>query len=138
MSTPPRGGSPPWTRVTHELVEEVLRTALALEDVMTALLEELPEGAFPGEDNARVLLEMVVGSVHPGGPRRRRPRLRTATALVGAIRERVLADLRAAADLAESADEGLPPLAPHAPPAPRPRRNTPADHQEILKSEVLR
>jgi hypothetical protein len=86
---------------TRELVEEVLRTALALEDVMASLLEELPEGAFPGEDNARVLLEMVVGSVHPAalaaGPRD----CRTATALVGAIRERVIADLRTAAELAK-------------------------------------
>jgi hypothetical protein len=86
---------------TRELVEEVLRTALALEDVMSSLLEELPDGAFPGEDNARVLLEMVVGSVHPAalaaGPRD----CRTATALVGAIRERVLADLRTAAELAK-------------------------------------
>jgi hypothetical protein len=87
--------------MTRDLVEEVLRTALALEDVMASLLEELPEGAFPGEDNARVLLEMVVGSVHPAaaaaGPRD----CRTATALVGAIRERVLDDLRTAAELAK-------------------------------------
>ena len=83
---------------TRELVEEVLLTALALEDVMTALLAEIPEGAFPGEDNARVLLEMVVGSVHPAaraaGPRD----CRTATALVAAIRERVLTDLHTAAE----------------------------------------
>jgi hypothetical protein len=89
---------------TRELVEEVLRTALALEDVMSALLEELPERAFPGEDNARVLLEMVVGSVHPAaaaaGPRD----TRIAIALVAAIRERVLADLRTAAELAKERD----------------------------------
>jgi hypothetical protein len=85
---------------TRELVEEVLRTALALEAVMASLLEDLPEDAFPGEDAALVLLEMVVGSVHPAaaaaGPRA----CRTATALVGAVRERVLADLRTAAELA--------------------------------------
>jgi hypothetical protein len=86
---------------TRELVEEVLRTALALEDVMTALLDELPDHAFPGQDNAHVLLEMVVGSVHPAaraaGPRD----CHVATALVGAIRERVIADLRTAAELAK-------------------------------------
>lgn len=85
---------------TRDLVEEVLRTALALEDVMVSLLEDLPDGAFPGEDNGLVLLEMIVGSVHPAttaaGPRD----TRTATALIGAIRERVLADLRAAAAIA--------------------------------------
>src|ERR1700749_3046859 len=84
---------------TRDLVEEVLLTALALEDVMSALLDEIPEGAFPGEDNAHVLLEMVVGSVHPAaraaGPRD----CQTATALVAAIRERVLNDLHTAAEL---------------------------------------
>ena len=90
---------------TRELVEEVLRTALALEDVMVSLLEDLPETAFPGEDNGLVLFEMVVGSVHPAavaaGPRD----CRTATALVGAIRERVLADLRTAAQIAREREQ---------------------------------
>jgi hypothetical protein len=86
---------------TRELVEEVLRTALALEDVMSALLDELPERAFPGEDNARVLLEMVVGSVHPAVTAAGPCDTRTAIALVAAIRERVLADLRTAAELAK-------------------------------------
>ena len=85
---------------THELVEEVLLTAIALDDVMGALLDEIPEGAFPGDDNARVLLEMVIGSVHPAaraaGPRG----VSTTIALVAAIRERVLTDLRAAAEQA--------------------------------------
>jgi hypothetical protein len=90
--------------MTRELVEEVLRTALALEDVMSSLLEELPEAAFPGDDNARVLLEMVVGSVHPAALAAGRRDCRTATALVGAIRERVLADLRTAAELAKDRD----------------------------------
>ena len=85
---------------TRELVEEVLRTALALEEVMTSLLDELPEGAFPGTDNAHVLLEMVVGSVHPAARAAGTRDCRTATALVGAVRERVLDDLRAAAELA--------------------------------------
>jgi hypothetical protein len=97
----PRPSPPLQLDLTRDLVEEVLRTALALEDVMASLLEELPEGAFPGEDNARVLLEMVVGSVHPAaaaaGPRD----CRTATALVGAIRERVIDDLHTAAELAK-------------------------------------
>jgi hypothetical protein len=71
--------------VARELVEEVLRTAMALEDIVVSLLEDLPAGAFPGEE--------------PGVAAGRR-NTRTATALVGAIRERVLADLRVAAVLA--------------------------------------
>src|SRR5215475_11694331 len=85
---------------TRDLVEEVLRTAMALEDIVVSLLDDLPDDAFPGEDPGLVLLEMIVGSVHPAtlaaGPRD----TRTATALVVAIRERVLADLRTAAALA--------------------------------------
>jgi hypothetical protein len=84
---------------TRDLVEEVLLTALALEDVMSALLEEIPEGAFPGEDNAHVLLEMVVGSVHPAARAAGAHDCQIATALVAAIRERVLTDLHTAAEL---------------------------------------
>jgi hypothetical protein len=69
--------------ITRDLVEEVLLTALALEDVMGALLDEIPEGAFPGEDNAHVLLEMVVDPrARPHRPPRRRrnvPRSRLVT-----------------------------------------------------------
>jgi hypothetical protein len=97
-----REGTDP--EATRELVEEVLRTAMALEDVVVSLLDSLPDGAFPGEDGGLVLLEMIVGSVHPAalaaGPRD----TRTATALVVAIRERVLADLHTAATLIEERD----------------------------------
>jgi hypothetical protein len=75
---------------TRALVEEVLRTAMALEDVTVSLLED------PG----LVLLEMIVGSVHSAAVAAGSRDVRTATALVGAIRERVLADLRTAAALA--------------------------------------
>jgi hypothetical protein len=85
---------------TRVLVEEVLRTALALEDVMVSLLDDLPAGAFPDEDPGLVLLEMVVGSIHPAAVAAGAHECRVATALVGAIRERVIEDLRVAADLA--------------------------------------
>jgi hypothetical protein len=91
---------------TRDLVEEVLRTAMALEDVMVSLLNDLPAGAFPGEDPGLVLLEMVVGSVHPAAVAAGARDVRTATALVGAIRERVLADLRAAAAIASERERG--------------------------------
>jgi hypothetical protein len=86
---------------TRALVEEVLRTAMALEDVIVALLDDLPDGAFPDDDPGLVLLEMIVGSAHPATVAAGSGDTRTATALVGAIRERVLADLRAAATLAQ-------------------------------------
>jgi hypothetical protein len=88
-------------QTTRELVEEVLRTALALEDIIVSLDESLPKGAFPGEDSTHVLMEMVVGSVHPAARAAGECDCRVATALVGAIRERVIDDLHAAAELAE-------------------------------------
>jgi len=100
MARPARA-APLDLETTRELVEEVLRTALTLEDVISTLLEELPAAAFPGEDPALVLLEMVVGSVHPAASAAGARDCRTATALVGAIRERVIADLRTAAELAK-------------------------------------
>jgi hypothetical protein len=92
---------------TRDLVEEVLRTAMALEDVVVSLLEDLPANAFPDEDPGLVLLEMIVGSVHPAAVAAGRRDTRTATALVAAIRERVLADLHAAAVLAAEREEDM-------------------------------
>lgn len=99
-----RGSGAIGRETTQELVEEVLRTALALEEVMAGLLEELPPRAFAGEDNARVLLGMVVGSAHPAARAAGLRETRSAIALVGAIRERVIADLHTAAELAKGRD----------------------------------
>jgi hypothetical protein len=95
----PGDSPPPALDVTRELVLETLRTALALEEVMGSLLAELPDTAFPAEDRAEVLLEMLIGSVHPAARAAGERDCRVATALVGAIRERVIDDLRTAAEL---------------------------------------
>jgi hypothetical protein len=89
---------------TRELVEEILLTALALDAVMTALLAEIPDGAFPGEENIEVLLQMVVGSARPSVRAAGIREAQTATALVVALRERVLTDLHTAAELAPDPD----------------------------------
>ena len=83
-----------------ELVEEVLQTALALEEILTGLLADLPADAFPGQDNGQVLLEMIVGSVAPAAAAAGEDDCRVAIALVAAIRERVQADLRTAVRIA--------------------------------------
>jgi hypothetical protein len=95
----PHPGEPLELEATRELIEEVLRTAMALEDVVNAVLDSLPHDAFPGEDPGLVLLEMIVGSSHPATTAAGERDTRTATALVVAVRERVLTDLRAAATL---------------------------------------
>ena len=103
-------GAPPARRggvdleLTGELVEEVLRTALALEDVISGLLEDLPAGAFPAEHPARVLMGMIVGSFHPAAAAAGVRDCRSAIALVVAIRERVLADLHTASELTKDRD----------------------------------
>jgi hypothetical protein len=88
--------------VGRVLIEELLRTAFALHDVLGSLLDDLPEDAFPGEDGAEVLLEMVVGSCLPALTAAGIEECEVATALVGAVRDRVLDDLRRAAELARS------------------------------------
>jgi hypothetical protein len=89
------------TDAAWALIEELLRTSFALSDTLSSLLEDLPEHAFPGEDNAAVLMEMVVGSCRPAIDAAGERECRAATALIGAVRDRVLDDLRAAAQLAK-------------------------------------
>lgn len=82
------------------LIEELLRTGFALTDLLASLLEEIPEDAFPGEDSGRVLIEMLVGSSLPAIEAAGERQCWAAAALIGAIKDRVLDDLRAAAELA--------------------------------------
>jgi hypothetical protein len=88
--------------LTAEVVEEILRTALSLQEVFLCLLDDLPADTFPGEDPARVLLEMLVGSVHPAATAAGARDCHATIALVAATRDRVLTDLRTAAELAKS------------------------------------
>lgn len=85
---------------TEALVEELLRTSFSLAGVLSTLLEDLPEDAFPGELPEAVLIEMVSGSSLPAVEAAGVPACRATTELVVAIRERVVEDLRAAAMLA--------------------------------------
>lgn len=100
--------SSPWVKVTHPdgpndaaqvLIEELLRTAFWLQDTMGSFLEEMPEDSFPGEDNAAVLLEMVVSSCRPAAEAAGESACWAATALIGSMRDRVVDDLRTALEL---------------------------------------
>lgn len=94
------------TDVGRMLVEELLRTGLGLCDALGSLLDDLPEDAFPGEDNAAVLIEMVVGSSRPAISAAGEADCRKAVALLGAVRDRVICDLRGAAELAAQREAG--------------------------------
>ena len=81
-------------------VEEVLRTVVMLTDVLGSLLDDLPEDAFPGERPGEVLVEMLVGTVRPAVEAVEERTVVEATALLGAMSDRFVADLRQAMVLA--------------------------------------
>lgn len=82
------------------MIVELLRTGLTLADLLSSLLEDLPDDAFPGKVTGEVLIEMVAGSCAPALTAAGPAQCEATVALLGAIRDRVLHDLRAAAELA--------------------------------------
>jgi hypothetical protein len=98
------GRSPhgPDVQSAREMVEELLRAGLVIAGALESLLEDLPAGAFPGEDNAEVLLERVAGTCAPVIRAAGETVCRDTLGLVCALRDRFLADLRGAADAAAS------------------------------------
>lgn len=93
--------------LAHSLVEELLRTGLSVIDVLSSLLDDLPENAFPGEDPAAVLIEMVAGSSRPAIDAAGETGCRTAIKLIEGVREAVLRDLRAALESKRRDDQVL-------------------------------
>jgi hypothetical protein len=67
---------------------------------MTGLLDDIPTNAFPGEEPAEVLMEMLTGTIRPVAEAAGPGALREATSLLGAVGDRTLSDLRAALDRA--------------------------------------
>jgi hypothetical protein len=59
----------------------------------------LPDDAFPGEDPAAVMVEMLAGSCRPAIKAAGEAGCHAAIDLIGAIRENIRDDLRAAVDL---------------------------------------
>jgi len=84
----------------HALTEAVLRAGVMLSDLLGNLLEDLPEDAFPGEGHVDVLVEMMTGTIAPVADAAGAATVNDTTALLGAVCDRVVADLRAALDLA--------------------------------------
>jgi hypothetical protein len=88
----------------RSLIEEILRTALWLFDISTSLLDDLPDDAFPGEDCGEVMVEMLTGSCRPAIETAGDDGCRIVIELMASIRENVLDDLRAAAELARASE----------------------------------
>ena len=93
MASVPQGDA------ARDFIEELLRTGLALIDLTSNLVEEMPEQA--GEDSAELLIEMMAGTCRPALCAAGETECRNATLLIETVWERVMADLRAAAALAE-------------------------------------
>ena len=91
----------PFYEVSRALVEETLRTALALESVFCVIAENLPRDALPGEDPGEALLEMLAGTCQPAIEAAGLRSAEVATQLIAALRDRVTADLIALARLVE-------------------------------------
>lgn len=70
------------------------------------VVEGLAEDAFPGEDKAFVLVDMVVGSCRPALEAAGGPSCRSAAHLIAMIGEIVHRDLEAAASLAAASEAG--------------------------------
>ncbi|UJA20734.1 hypothetical protein HJD18_11280 [Thermoleophilia bacterium SCSIO 60948] len=93
---------PPDLTLARELTDQLIRTGLVLTDMIASLIEDLPEDAYPGEENGMVLLEMVAGSSVPAVAAAGERTVREATALIAAVQDRVVSDLREAARLARA------------------------------------
>jgi hypothetical protein len=98
-----RGGAESDVEVARELVEALVSAGITISETLASLLEDLPDGAFPGEDKGEVLLDMVAGTCVPLVHRVGQPRCAAATALIAEVRRRFLDDLRAAAAQARQA-----------------------------------
>ncbi len=83
----------------RDLVMQILRTGLTLTDIATGLAEDLPDDAFPGESVGDVLVEMLTGTIRPAALAAGEPVVRQTTALLGAVVDRTVDDLRAACEI---------------------------------------
>jgi len=86
--------------LTRALVHELLRTAFSFSGALRVVLDALPDDAFDKEDNAAVVIDMVVGSCIPAVDAAGETTAQAALELIEAVRERFVGDLAAAAQLA--------------------------------------
>lgn len=71
-----------------------------LGDLLSGLLDDLPDDAFGGEPPAEVLLEMLIGTIRPVARAAGEQTVQGATRLLVATGDKTLSDMRAATALA--------------------------------------
>ena len=91
-----------------EFVMAVLRIGLMLEGVLSNLLEDLPDDAFPGKDSGVVLVEMLTGTIRPVATTAGEGVVREATEVLYASGDRVIEGLKAALALRIAMDRNSP------------------------------
>lgn len=81
------------------LVDQILRTGIMLAELVADLADSMPPEAFPGEHPAEVLVGMIAGSTVPVTEAAGEAAVERAIALLGAVGDRTLSDLREAVEL---------------------------------------
>lgn len=79
--------------------EELLRTGFVLRELAADLVEAIPHDAYPGEEPAAVILEMVTGTIRAGLVGVPERDVRRATELIGEAQALVLEHLKLALEL---------------------------------------
>ena len=87
-------------------VQEVLSTGVVWSDVLSGLIGAAEGEPWPGEDPAAVLVEMSAGSARVGLRGVPAKEIERATELIIRARERMVEDLRMAAELARRREGG--------------------------------
>jgi hypothetical protein len=93
------------TEPSRHLVEEIARVGLLITGVLEDLLDGLPEDAFPGESEVEVLLEMMAGTIDPAVRAAGDATVHELLALLGALSDRILTDLREAVNVARARED---------------------------------
>jgi hypothetical protein len=88
----------------ERFVLELLRTGCMLSDLASDLIEALPEEAYPGEDPAAVVIEMMSGTIATALAYADPADLRRATELIDVAATRTIEHLRLARDLSRRTD----------------------------------
>ncbi|HTX30853.1 MAG TPA: hypothetical protein VMD09_05675 [Solirubrobacteraceae bacterium] len=94
------------TDQVEEFTIGILRAGSMLFGVASDLIEDLPEDAFPGEDTAAVVIEMLVGTIRTAVESADPQDLERATELLAMACDRVLEHLRLAVALRQRMDAG--------------------------------
>jgi signal transduction histidine kinase len=87
------------TDLVSDFTHELLRVGNLVFGVASDLVEELPPDAYPGEDPAEVIIQMVTGTIGTAVGDTDPAELERATELIGMACDRVLEHLRLALEL---------------------------------------